>query len=70
MLTTLVNEGLVFTGTDGRFFFGDFAHDVPMRLIVSSEGYEERTIDRLITRPAAGNCGSGRPRRTSNRGAA
>jgi hypothetical protein len=27
--------------------------DVPMRLIVSSEGYEEQTIDRLITRPAA-----------------
>jgi hypothetical protein len=53
MLTTLVNEGLVITAADGKFFFGDFPHDVPMRLIISSQGYEEQTIDRVITRPAA-----------------
>ncbi len=53
MLTSLVEEGLVITGADGKFSFGDFPHDVPMRLIVSSEGYEEQTIDRVLTKPAA-----------------
>jgi hypothetical protein len=51
----------VITASDGKFFFGDFPHDVPMQLIVSSEGYEEQTIDRLLTRPAAKQTALGHP---------
>jgi protocatechuate 3,4-dioxygenase beta subunit len=53
MLTQLVEEGLVITRRDGEFEFGDFPRGVPMQLIVSAEGYEEQSVDRVITKPAS-----------------
>jgi hypothetical protein len=52
MFSSLVNEGLIITAEEGQFEFGDFPQKAPMQLIVSAEGYEPATVERVLTATA------------------
>jgi hypothetical protein len=51
MFTTLIQEGLIITKSDGEFEFGDFPRGTPLRLMVTADGYQERAVDRVIALP-------------------
>ena len=49
LLSSLVNEGLLITSETGDFEFGDLPPKAPMQLIVSADGYEPMTVERVLT---------------------
>jgi hypothetical protein len=49
--TRLRDEGQVILRPDGKFEFGDLPPGAPMQLMISSKGYVDQSLDRVIAKP-------------------